>query len=101
MKIPESIIERFDLRLSKIAAGRSVINDQRIFESGNIALYDILFMECDLNGDPSKYIIVLSQETKGIYECAPEYLEDLTVMQRINIIRKQLGFAKFHAFRTY
>ncbi len=101
MKIPESIIDKFDLRVSKISTGCSVINKQRIFESGNIALYAILFMECDLNGGPSKYINVINQETKSVYECTPEFLEDLTVMQHINMIRKQLGIAKFHAFRTY
>lgn len=74
MKIPESIIEKYQLTLSGEQTGESFIQNQLLYKSGLPGFEYIAFMECDLDGMPSKYVVLFNKETNRKANVTSEFL---------------------------
>jgi hypothetical protein len=82
MKLPESIIDKYQLRPTYEQVGRSFFNNLEIFISDHKLLLDNWrVMECDLNGEPSPYITFYDKGTKKHYQCTIEFIESMDVEQ--------------------
>lgn len=75
MKIPESIIAKYQLVPTDNHIGEAVIHNQMCFKSSLPGFAEILFMECDFMGKPSKYIHFYSKNAKREGTITPEFME--------------------------
>ena len=76
MKIPQSIIDKYQLTPSGEQTGQSFMQNQLLYKSGLPGFDKVVFMECDRNGMPSKYIHFYNKATKKDGSFTPEYLND-------------------------
>jgi hypothetical protein len=83
MKISDEIIKRFQLTDSGEQFG---MQNLRVFKSDMEQLKDCRFMECDLLGNPSKYITVYNKGTEMEHGMTPEFMEAATDETIINIV---------------
>jgi hypothetical protein len=86
MTISDEIIEKFQLTDSYEQIGESFIQNLRVFKSGLEQLEDCRFMECDLQGKPSKYITIYNRHTKMEHGVTSEFIKDATVETIIQIV---------------
>lgn len=86
MTITDEIIKRFQLTDSGEQVGQSLMQNLRVFKSEMEQLKDCRFMECDLQGNPSKYITVYNMQTKMEHGVTPEFIEDATIETIIKIV---------------
>jgi hypothetical protein len=76
MKIPESIIEKYQLEPADSHIGQALYYNLQCFKSSLPGFEGILFMECDFHGKPSKYIQFYNKTAKRDGSLTPEFLED-------------------------
>lgn len=79
MKIPESIIEKYQLVPSGEHCGRSFMNNLIVFRSNHKLLQNYRVMECDLNGDQSPLVTILDRESSQKWETTIEFMADVDV----------------------
>jgi hypothetical protein len=79
MKIPESIIEKYQLTPSGEQTGQSFIQNQLLYKSGLPAFENIVFMECDFTGKPNDFINFYNKTTKRDGAITPEFMEDVPI----------------------
>lgn len=77
MKIPESIIEKYQLTPSGEQTGESFMQNLLLFKSGLPGFDNVVFMECDLDGMPSKYITLFNKGSKRKAVVSSEFLNDV------------------------
>lgn len=78
MKIPESIISKYQLVPTGNHIGEAVMHNLEVFKSKLPGFEGILFMECDFNGRPCDYITLFNTRLKKPGKVTPEFLTDLT-----------------------
>jgi hypothetical protein len=86
MKIPESIIEKYQLTPSSNHIGEAVIHDLQCFKSALSGFQDVLFMECDFMGRPSKDIIIFNKGSKRKIAVTPEYLNAMAIVDILKFV---------------
>jgi hypothetical protein len=86
MKISDEIIKRFQLTDSGEQVGQSFMQNLRVFKSEMEQLKDCRFMECDLQGNPTKYITIYNNSTKMEHGMTVEFMETATDETIINIV---------------
>jgi hypothetical protein len=86
MTISDELIKRFQLTDSGEQVGQSFIQNLRVFKSDMEQLKDCRFMECDLQGNPSKYVIVYNKGTEMEHGMTVEFMEAATDETIINIV---------------
>lgn len=86
MKIPDSIIEKYQLVPSGEQTGQSFIQNQLLYKSGLPGFEDIAFMECDLDGMPGKYITLFNKKVKRKIDATPEYLDAMAVVDILKFV---------------
>lgn len=86
MKIPESIIEKYQLTPSNNHIGEAVIHNLQCFKSALSGFKDVLFMECDFMGNPSSYITLFNQARKRKIEVTPEYLNAMAIVDILKFV---------------
>lgn len=79
MKIPQSVINKFELSPSITQVGQSFINGQMIYDSNHRLMNDWLVMECDFNGEPTEYITLFEEGKGKWYQTTVEFLEETEV----------------------
>jgi len=79
MKIPELIIEKYQLTPSGEWNGDAFMHDLQTFKSPFQYAEPIRFMECNLSGQPTDYIMVYNKVSKKYLETTPEYLLDTSI----------------------
>lgn len=84
MKIPQSIIDKYQLEPSGEWNGRAVINDLITFKSGLPKFESILFMEGNLQGEPTPYINILMNRKYA--SITPELLEAMMVDEALTLL---------------
>lgn len=86
MKIPASIIEKYQLAQSDNHIGEAVIYNLQVFKSGLPGFEDVLFMECDFAGKPSKDITIFNKKTKRYLSATPDYLNAMAVVDILKFV---------------
>lgn len=87
MKIPKSIIEKYQLTPSGEQTGQSFMQNQLLFKSGLTGFEGVLFMECGFDGKPCKDITFYDKNKKRDGILTPEFMENMepaTVLQFIS-----------------
>lgn len=79
MKIPESIIEKYQLTPSGEQTGQSFMQNQLLYKSGLPWFENIVFMECDLTGRPNDFINFYNKTTNRDGAITPEFMEDVPI----------------------
>lgn len=79
MKIPQSIIEKYNLTPSENHIGEAIYNNLQCYKSSIPEFKDVLFMECDLMGKPSQEITLYNKSMKRKISVTPEYLEAMKI----------------------
>jgi hypothetical protein len=74
MKMPESIIEKYQLTPSGEQTGESFMQNQLLFKSELLGFEKIIVMECDLDGMPSEYITLFNKESQRKADVTQEFL---------------------------
>lgn len=77
MKIPESIIEKYQLTPSGEQCGKSFMNNLVVYRSGMPQFEGLRFMECDLNGNPQDYVTILKVGRGKAFDATAEFLGDI------------------------
>lgn len=80
MKIPESIIKKYQLTATSNHVGEAVVHNLQVFKSGLPGFEGVWFMECDLTGKPSKYITLYNKKTTWYLSATPEYLNTMAII---------------------
>lgn len=80
MKMPQSIITKYQLTLSGEQVGISFMQNQLLYKSSLTGFEKVAFMECDLSGNPSNYITLYNKATKRYLSATPEYLNDMKIV---------------------
>jgi hypothetical protein len=88
MKIPESIIEKYQLNPSHAQTGESFIYNQLLYKSSLPDYEQITIMECDLTGKPAKEICFYNKATKFWGAVTPEFLIDTPTQDALKILRQ-------------
>lgn len=78
MKIPESLIDKYQLIPANNHIGEAVIHNLMCFKSSLPGFENILFMECDYMGKPSKYIHFHNRNARREGTFTLEFLEDVS-----------------------
>jgi hypothetical protein len=78
MKIPESIIEKYQLTGSTAQVGEAFIHNLQLFESGLPGFERVIFMECDFMGRPSEYTHMYNKASKRDASVTLQYLSEMT-----------------------
>lgn len=86
MKIPQSIIEKYQLTQSTNHIGEGIVHDLLCFKSELPGFKDVLFMECDLMGKPSKEITLYNKTMKRKISVTPEYLEAMKIVDILRFV---------------
>jgi hypothetical protein len=86
MKIPESIIEKYQLVPSGEQTGQSFMQNQLLYKSGLPGFENIVFMECDLNGMPSELIVLFNKHSQRKADVTPVFLYDVPVDEIIKFV---------------
>ncbi len=86
MKIPESIIEKYQLAPSGEQTGQSFMQNQLLYKSGLPGFENIVIMECDLDGMPSKYIVLFNKYSRRKADVTPVFLYDVPVDEMIKFV---------------
>jgi hypothetical protein len=89
MKIPESIIEKYQLTPSGEQTGESFIYNQLLYKSNIPELKLIIFMECDLSGKPAKEVCFYNKKTKFWGAITPQLLNVATLDHIIKIVTER------------
>lgn len=79
MKIPESIIEKYQLTPSGVQTGESFMQNLILFKSGLPGFEDTLFMECDFAGKPCKDITFYNRSAQRDGVLTPEFMTNMEV----------------------
>jgi hypothetical protein len=77
MKIPVSIIEKYQLTPSGEQTGQSFMQNQLLYKSALPGFENIVIMECDLGGMPAKEICFLNKRTKSWGALTPEFMTNV------------------------
>lgn len=84
MTIPDSIIDKLQLVESSTQAGNSFMNNCRLFKSDMFWISSaILFMECDLTGNPCKDIYLYNETSKIHGQVTVEFIQDSSIKEII------------------
>jgi hypothetical protein len=86
MKIPESIIEKYQLALSGEQTGESFMQNQLLFKSALPGFENIIFMECDFSGKPSAYITLFNKGSKRKADVTSEFLTDVPIDEILKFV---------------
>jgi len=86
MKIPESIIEKYQLTPSGEQCGQSFMQNQLLYKSSLPGFDKVVFMECDRNGMPSKYIHFYNKANKREGSFTPEYLNAMAIIDILKFV---------------
>lgn len=86
MKIPESIIEKYQLTPSDNHIGEAVIHNLLVYKSALPGFKDVLFMECDFMGRPSKEITLFNKGAKRKITVTPEYLNAMAIVDILKFV---------------
>jgi hypothetical protein len=86
MKIPESVIEKYQLIPSDHQIGESFMQNQLLFKSALAAFERVLFMECDFMGKPSAYINLFNADNKKSAAVTPEFLINAPVDTILDLV---------------
>jgi hypothetical protein len=89
MKIPESIIEKYQLVPSGEQTGESFMYNQLLYKSNISVLNQIIFMECDMSGKPAKEVCFYNKRTKFWGAITPQLLEVATLDHIIKIVTER------------
>jgi hypothetical protein len=79
MKIPQSIIEKYKLTPSNEQVGQSFMQNLLLYKSGLPGCENVVFMECDMNGKPTKDITIFNKDRKRKISVTPEYLNAMKI----------------------
>lgn len=86
MKIPESIIEKYQLTTSGEQVGESFMQNLLLYKSGLPGFENVVFMECDMMGKPTKYITLFNKNKKKEIAATPEYLNAMAIVDMLKFI---------------
>lgn len=79
MKISETVIDKLSLYRTNIWVGRSFMLDLCAFKSTHKELEGCLFLECDMSGEPSKYVTFYNYSSKAWAYVTLDFLESETL----------------------
>lgn len=86
MKIPESIISKYQLVPTSNHIGEAVMHNLEVFKSNMPGFEGVLFMECDFNGRPSSLIHFYNKTGKRDGTITPEFMEDASLEVIIKLV---------------
>lgn len=86
MKMPESIIEKYQLVPSGEQVGESFMQNLLIYKSNTPGFEKTRFMECDLDGEPVKDIMFSVDGKAG--RITPEFLESAPIDKILGLIKE-------------
>jgi hypothetical protein len=86
MKIPESIIEKYNLTPSGEQIGESFMQNQLLFKSDLHVFSRVVFMECDFTGKPCPYINLFNKDSGLCAAVTSEYLNETPFDTVLNLV---------------
>lgn len=86
MKIPESIIEKYQLIGSPAHIGLAILHDFKSFKSSLPGFESVVFLECDFEGKPCKDIKFYNKAANRDGTITPEFMNDMSVETILQIV---------------